>query len=62
MCGWMVFSKVICQVFLSAVPADVELSLLDSVYEPAESHINCFASVLFEDAVDNTIGSVVICA
>ena len=56
------FCEVICQVFLSTVPADIELSLLDSVCEPAESHINCLASVLFEDAVDDTIGSVVICA
>ena len=62
MCGWMVLSKVICQVFLAAVPADIELSLLDSVYEPVESHIDCFASILFEDAIDDAIGSVVVCA
>ena len=60
-CGWMVLSKVICQVFLSAVPADIELSLLDSVYEPVESHINCLTSILFEDAIDDAIGSVVVC-
>ena len=58
----MVLSKVICQVFLSTVPADIELSLLDSVYEPVESHINCLASILFEDAIDDAIGSVVVCA
>ena len=61
MCGWMVLSEAICQVFLSAVPTDIELSFLDSVYEPVESHINCLASVLFEDAIDDAIGSVVVC-
>ena len=52
--------EIISQVLLATAPIYIELSLLHSIYQPIEAHANSFASVLLEDTVDNSTGSVVI--
>ena len=58
----MVFGEMICQIFLSSVPAHIELSLFHPVSEPTESHVGCLASVLFKCFIDDTMRCVVVSA
>ena len=56
--GVMVLSKVI----LSRVPLHVELSLIDSISEPAEPHIQGLLGChVFHSVVNNTIDGTVVC-
>ena len=45
--GRVVFTKVIRLVLLARTPVDKEVSLLDSVADPVEAHVNGFGSALF---------------
>ena len=52
--------EIISQVLLATVPIYIELSLLHSIYQPIEAHVNSFASALLEDPIGNATGGVVI--
>ena len=47
--GWgVVLHVTVSQIGCPWVPVDVEVSLLDSVFEPVESHVNGFGAFLFD--------------
>ena len=48
---WVVFCVIVPHVVSSWHPIDEELSLLDSILDPIEAHINGFGSFLFDGLV-----------
>ena len=54
------FAEVVSQVFFSGCPGDVVHVLGDPVFEPIESHVDCFAAALFDCAIEDAIGSAVV--
>ena len=56
MVGWaMVLSEAVSPIFISWSPANFEMTLLHSVFKPMESHVDGFASVLFDGVIDDSI-------
>ena len=47
--GFVVLAEVVSFVLLARPPVDKEVSLLDSVADPVEAHVNSFGSSLFYD-------------
>ena len=61
MMGWtMVLSKAVSPIFISRCPMCFKLSLFCSALEPTKSHVNCFASLLFDGSIQNSICSAVV--
>ena len=58
----VVFCRVVAKVDGTRGPVDVELSMVDSVAEPVEAHVNGFGSVLFDGGVHDTIRGAVVSA
>ena len=56
---WVVLGEIISQVFLATVPIYIELLLLYVVNQLVEAHVNGFASILPEDAIDDAVCGVV---
>ena len=55
--GW-----VVAQVCGSWCPTELELVLVDSIFNPVEAHVNGFGTFLFEIAVDDAVcGAIVSC-
>jgi len=59
--GAMMFGKVVAPIFITRGPKHFELTLLDSVFQPIKPHVNGLAALLFNCAVDDAIGSSVVC-
>ena len=59
--GGVVLCEIIGQVVSSAAPVDEELSLLDSVFDPVETHVNGFGAALLHIVVSNPSGTGVVC-
>ncbi len=60
MLGRVVLGRIICKIFLSALPVDVELFLLMPVANPIKSHIHCFGSALAHCVSEDTNGTFVV--
>ena len=56
----MMLGEVVGPVFISWCPIDFELALFYSVLQPVETHVDGFAALLFNSAIDNAIGSGVV--
>ena len=48
------FSVVICVITTSALPADLELSLLDSVLDPEEAHVHGLGALSLDGVVGDS--------
>ena len=60
--GWtVVFCKVVYPIFITWIPENFKLSLLHSATQPAEPHIDGFASVLLDSTIDDNICCCVVC-
>ena len=58
----VVFGWVVSQVCGSWCPSELELVLVDSIFNPVEAHVNCFGTFLFELTVDDAVrGAIVSC-
>jgi len=56
----MVLGKIICPVGGTWAPKDVELALLFAIAEPIEAHVHSLGAFLFDCAIGNPTGSVVV--
>ena len=56
----MFFGEVVGDICVSRGPRDVELALVNTVFEPVESHVNGFWATLFDGAVEDAIGGAVV--
>ena len=51
--GWVVLGSVVSKVASARFPFDDELSLLDAVLEPVETHVDGFRAALFDSLVED---------
>jgi hypothetical protein len=51
--GGMMLGKVVGEIVFTGTPMDDELTLLDSIADPVETHVNCFGSALLDCLVGN---------
>ncbi len=58
--GRVVLGRIICKIFLSALPVDVELFLSMPVANPIKSHIHCFGSALYNSVSEDSDGTFVV--
>jgi hypothetical protein len=45
------FGEIICNIFSSTSPVDDELTLCNVIFDPVESHDNCFGAALFDGVI-----------
>ena len=57
----MKFGEVVGEVDYPGSPVYVKLLLLYSILEPIVAHVDTFGSVLFDGAVDDSIGGGIVC-
>jgi hypothetical protein len=53
---WVVFGDVVAHVLGARAPVNLELFLIDSVFEPVESHVECFRAFLFDEGCEDSMG------
>ena len=58
--GWVVLRVVVRVVSLTWFPVDSELTLLDTVLDPEESHIHCFGTLGLDSLVRDSFSSGVV--
>ena len=54
--GRVVLRPIVGQICIAWHPEDVKLALLDSIFNPIESHVDCFGSFLFSNIVCDVVG------
>jgi hypothetical protein len=60
--GWVVFGDIVCKILVAWVPMiDLKLFLLNSVFEPVETHVKGFGAFLTDKRCENSISCGVIC-
>jgi hypothetical protein len=53
--GCVVLGHIVCEVSSSRAPVDMELALVDTVFEPVEAHVNGFGSLLLDSAGEDAL-------
>jgi hypothetical protein len=48
-------SEIISHIGVTWRPTNIELVLFHSIFDPVESHINCFVALLLDCVIDNAI-------
>ena len=57
----MMFQIVVCMIFVSGCPKDVELILIYFIPQPEKSHVEAFASFSLDSIVNDSFSSFVVC-
>ena len=59
--GWMMFGRVICQIGAARAPLEVKFFGLHAVLDPVVPHMHCSGAFLSGCAMENVVGSAVVC-
>lgn len=57
MLGGKMFGEIVGKVFMSGSPVDAKLSLVDTIADPVEAHIDRFGATLLDCVIDDTGGA-----